>query len=129
MRYSSYDPDSGMYRLKSDREDAFRHRAVFERRSPGDIRVRVSAPEDGYVFLSEVFFPGWVASGSNGLSLPIHRAEGIFRLIPVNAGEHEISLTYRPKSFLVGTYVSVVAFLGWLALAAVLTVLRRTRAG
>jgi len=120
VKDASYDPDSGTYRFEADREDAFRYRAKFERKSPGIIEVRVKAPEDGYLFLSEVFFPGWVASDSKGSSIPIYRVEGTFRLIPVGAGENEIMLKFRPRSFCVGTYVSILALLGWVSLAATL---------
>jgi hypothetical protein len=112
------------YELRNvDKERAREHRADYNRPSPKEILLRVNAPEAGSVFLSEVFYPGWKAEdmsksvkSGGGKELPIRKVNGLFRLIPVEAGEHTIRVSYRPFSFTFGAIVSILAGFAWLAL-------------
>lgn len=59
------------------------------------IAVRTSSATAGWLVLSELDFPGWVAN-VDGSVLPIHRANGMFRAICVPAGEHTVTLVFHP---------------------------------
>ena len=75
--------------------------------SLGDDEVRMSArlASDGVVVLSEIFAEGWSAT-VNGARVPVHRADGALRAIPVPAGAASIVLTYAPPLIRVGLAVS-----------------------
>ncbi len=57
------------------------------------------------LILSEPFYPGWQAT-IDGQAAPIIRADYILRAIPVPAGDHQIDLTFRPISFIIGAIIS-----------------------
>lgn len=107
--------------LNPDKSAARSHQAEFRRISPGDIEVRVTAPEDGYLFLSEVYYPGWQAvgtsvagDGSVGTSrLEIRKVDDLFRLVPVSAGRRTIRLRYRPASLTIGIVAAGGALAVW----------------
>ncbi|MBI4791060.1 MAG: YfhO family protein [Chloroflexi bacterium] len=72
------------------------------------LSVRASA--EGYVLLSDAWFPGWVAR-LDGVQVPIRRADLIFRAVRVGPGEHRLEFEYRPQSLYVGAAVSGAALL------------------
>jgi hypothetical protein len=87
------------------------------------ITLDVQAPADGFLLLSEVFYPGWNAyvDGAPGLCL---RADWCLRVIPLRAGSHKVEVRFEPGSFATGAGISIAtlvlasAGLGWTAYAA-----------
>jgi hypothetical protein len=85
------------------------------------IALDFDAGEGGYVVLSEIFYPGWQAE-DQGQPLPVGRANGVFQVLRVGPGHHEIVLRYFPTSFAIGLWLSLGAallsgglvLLGWL---------------
>jgi hypothetical protein len=85
------------------------------------IALDFDAGAGGYLVLSEVFYPGWRAE-DRGRPLPVGRANGIFQVLRVGPGHHEIVLRYFPSSFAIGLWLSLGAALlsaglvltGWL---------------
>lgn len=67
--------------------------------------VQVAAARPGLVVLSDAYYPGWQA-WVDGKPAPIYRANAIFRAVPVPAGEHTVTLAYRPVSLLVGGLIT-----------------------
>lgn len=92
---------------------------------PDRIEVQVDAAEPAYLFLSEVFYPGWQAA-VDGQPAPIYRADGLFRSVPVPAGEHRVVLTFSPRSWRAGLGLSLAASLGVAGVGA-LALVRRVR--
>jgi hypothetical protein len=74
------------------------------------ISIDVDAPSDGWLVLSDTFYPGWRAT-ANGLPVPIVRANGFARAIPVRAGHQEVVFRYDPRSVRYGAWLTVVAVL------------------
>lgn len=72
----------------------------------GKIRVWISAPEPGYLFIDESNFPGW-RSKIDEKPVPILRANYLFMAVFVPEGEHEILLEYHPRSFMIGILLSI----------------------
>lgn len=73
---------------------------------PNRLRIESTAPEDGgYVFLGDVFYPGWRAR-VDGRPAEIIRANYVFRAVAVPAGRHLIEMTYAPMSFHLGMILS-----------------------
>ena len=68
-----------------------------------DVRVRLSAP--GVLVLTDVFFPGWHAT-VDSVSTPIYRANYALRGIALTPGAHVVRLRYRPRSVVVGGWIS-----------------------
>jgi hypothetical protein len=63
--------------------------------TPTSIRVHTSSSDAGWLVLSDLDFPGWRAT-ANGVELPIHRANGLFRAVCVPAGEQAIRFQFHP---------------------------------
>jgi hypothetical protein len=75
------------------------------------ITLRASANRPGYLVLSEVFYPGWVAT-VDGKKVPILRANYLFCAIPLNRGEHEVRLRFVSWPFRIGVLISLLTVLG-----------------
>jgi len=74
-----------------------------------EIRLRVHAASAGLLVLSEIYYPGWVAT-VNGKTVPIHPVDHTLRGIAVPAGEDQVVLLYRPATVAAGAALSFTAF-------------------
>jgi hypothetical protein len=66
----------------------------FEVRSPQDIAVRTSLGSDAVVLVRVAYDPGWTAT-VDGAPAPVLPADGFLLGVPVHAGDHTVTLTYR----------------------------------
>ncbi|MDE0141946.1 MAG: hypothetical protein OXI80_02175 [Caldilineaceae bacterium] len=78
--------------------------------SPNEILLAAHAERPGYLVLSEVWFPGWLAT-VNGEPAHVLRANYTFRALPIPDGDLEIRLWYAPKSWRRGLALLGVGFL------------------
>jgi hypothetical protein len=67
--------------------------------------VHLDSP--GLVILCDVYYPGWVLF-IDGKPAPIYRANGAMRAASVPAGDHRLVYIYAPRSFRVGSLISIV---------------------
>jgi hypothetical protein len=81
------------------------------------------APERGFVFLADQYFPGWSAR-VNGQPAPIALANHAFRLVEVPKGPAIVEFRYSPPRFWIGALVSALTLTAVLALL-VMTARRR----
>lgn len=81
------------------------------------LEVDVSATQAGFLFLSDQYYPGWVAS-VDGTPTPILRANYVFRVVRVPAGDSKVVFRYRPRSLYLGASVSGITLLGVVVYAA-----------
>lgn len=72
------------------------------------IKLSANMASDGLLMLSEIYDPGWKAT-VDGHSAPIYQADGAFRAISVPAGEHTITLEYKPRSLEYGAVFSALS--------------------
>jgi hypothetical protein len=79
---------------------------------PERILVKVTAPADGWLLLSDAWYPGWQAR-VDGQPVPVERADVLFRAVAVPQGTHEVEWTYRPAAFRLGAVVSLMAWGAW----------------
>jgi hypothetical protein len=80
--------------VKSETEDA--------------INVIVDAPADGFVFLNEIFSPGWQVT-VDGREAKLYKADYLFMGVLVEAGRHVIDMKYLPSSYRTGKWVSLIS--------------------
>ena len=75
-----------------------------------EIRVRTSASHAGYLVLSEVYYPGWHARVDNK-PVPVLRGNYLFRVIPLEKGDHEVRISFVSWPFRVGAAISLLTFI------------------
>jgi hypothetical protein len=78
--------------------------------TPDSILLDAESPSPGYLFLSEMFYPGWKAYIDNRPA-SILRGNYLFRVIPIPEGSHRIRLDFDPLTIKLGISVSVVILL------------------
>lgn len=81
---------------------------------PEHLRLRVSADVPGICLLNDTYFPGWTAR-VDGKGATILRANGLFRAIALDAGEHTIDFYYRPWTHWTGMALSAMSLLALFA--------------
>ena len=93
------------------------------------LEVTVTTPVEGYLVVSDMFYPGWVAT-VDGEPRPILQANYCFRAVHVGPGEHRVRFEFRPRSWTVGLAVSAVTagtLLAWAVVASISGKLLRSR--
>lgn len=75
---------------------------------PNEIKIETNTKADGFLFLSDNYYPGWNAYVDN-TATKIYRADYTFKAIPVKKGKHTIRLNYTPKSFMYGALISALS--------------------
>ena len=86
------------------------------RQKPDRLEVQVETSHPGYLVVADVWYPGWGAS-VDGRAADLHQVDYLFQAVGVPAGNHQISIFYRPVSVYLGAAVSSAA---WLMLGLVL---------
>lgn len=86
---------------------------TLKRYVPDAMTLRLDAPRDGWLLVTDRWAPGWKAR-VNGKSTPVQGADFLYRGLPVQAGRNLIDLTYEP----IGYPWSPIAI--WFFMAAVL---------
>src|SRR5262249_43294602 len=81
-----------------------------------DVKLRVHAEHMAFLVLSDSFFPGWSAQ-VDGKPTKIFRANALVRGIVVDQGEHVVEFNYRPFSFVLGTWISLLSMGGMIIFA------------
>lgn len=100
--------------LEPDCFPEVRGRAVVLSEHANQVVARVEAPTEGWLVLSDVWYPGWEA-WLDGERVPIERADYLFRAVRVGEGVHQVIFSYRPLGLYLGAGVSLfsgIALLG-----------------
>lgn len=87
--------------------------AKIVRRESGRIELEAEAPRGGWLFLSDIYFPGWTAK-VDGRERPIAPAWEAFRAVGLEPGHHRVVFEYKPRSFLAALLVSLAGWAVWL---------------
>ncbi len=72
---------------------------------PETVVLEVESDQQGYVVLTDTWYPGWRAT-VNGRNVAIHRANYLFRAVEVPKGRSTIVYRYAPESFRKGAQIS-----------------------
>lgn len=65
--------------------------------APNSLSYKVDAPRGGVMVMSDVYYPGWTCT-VDGKEVPIGRVDYVLRAIRVEAGSHNVTMTFDPKS-------------------------------
>jgi uncharacterized membrane protein YfhO len=87
------------------------------------MEFNIRAPQEGWLVISEFWYPGWSAT-VNGAASEIVQVNGALRAVAVPAGESTVTLRYWPPSLTWGLLAAAVG----LALLAALTRFPRSSA-
>jgi len=132
LRDQRFDPDrnillhdapvslvEGPGRTSAAASDPIGGRAVITHEDTRGLVVEAVAPQDGFLLLADMFYPGWRAE-VDGVPTPIYRANISLRGIALPKGQHTVRFTYEPTSFFRGlliTAIALAALLVWLGAA------------
>lgn len=75
-----------------------------------EIRIDAGMADNGFVVLSEKYYPGWKAY-LDGKPAKIYQADYILRAIYVPQGNHKLTVRYEPDSYWKGLYITLATFL------------------
>lgn len=76
-----------------------------------EISLTINRSKPGFLVLSEIYYPaGWIAK-LDGNEIPIYKTNYVLRGFQIPAGEHNLELEFKPKSYSLGVT------LGWISLA------------
>lgn len=95
---------------------------------PDRVVVRANLAGPGMLVLSDAYFPGWEVTdnGTPWYAIPVF---GGLRGVALGAGRHQIEFSYRPRSFLYGALITLLAGVIWLGIGVVVLRSRRRRNG
>jgi hypothetical protein len=95
-------------------------------RGPNHLDFEVETPVEGYLVVSEMWMPDWIADVS-GIRQDVLQANYTFRAVYVPAGNHSIHMVYRPRPWAIGlgvTLVTLVLLAVWAGVALIRRVCR-----
>lgn len=114
LRDPSFDPATGVVlaaqesppELWPGSQAGGEERVRITRYEPERVAVEADLAQEGYLVLSDTFYPGWRVrvDGEEGR---IYRANLLFRAVHLPAGHHTVEFWFRPRSVQVGVCVSV----------------------
>ena len=70
---------------------------TIEKYEPNQLVYKVKTGKGGVVVFSEIYYPGWTAT-VDGQEAELGRVNYVLRALKVEAGEHEVVLSFFPKS-------------------------------
>ena len=76
--------------------------------SDHEVIVEVDMPYNGFLVLSDSYYPGWRAE-DNGEEARIYRANYLVRAVYLEEGRHRVRFFYSPASFRSGLFISVLS--------------------
>ena len=76
--------------------------------TPLDLTIAVESPDGGMLVVADSDYPGWSAT-LDGSSTTIYRANLAFRAVAVPPGTHTVTMSYQPRSFMLGLIASALS--------------------
>ncbi|MEX1233294.1 MAG: YfhO family protein [Planctomycetaceae bacterium] len=84
--------------------------ATITKYSPNRVTVAAELDRPGYLVLTDLFHPGWTAT-DNGKAMPIMLGDLAFRVVPLEAGRHDVEFAFRPVGYQQGKIVTLMSLL------------------
>lgn len=82
---------------------------------PDRMVLEVNAPNPGWLVIADTWYPGWQVS-IDGTRKELYQADGLFRAVAVEEGNHIIEIKYRPLGFYFSGLFSILVLLCVLSL-------------
>lgn len=82
--------------------------------SPNRLEVEAALPASGILLVNDAYAPGWLAS-VDGRPARIYRANYLMRAVVLPAGRHRVVFSYRPRGWVRGMIVLLIAVSGLLS--------------
>jgi hypothetical protein len=98
---------------------------IVRNRGMGALAIRSHLDSNAWVVVSETAWKGWRAY-VDGTPTKLRIANGMFLAMFLPAGDHDVRLTYCPRSFVIGRAISAITLL-LLAVSSAIVLLRRRR--
>ncbi len=95
-------------------KDGLSDQVKYSRPDVNTVSLDVMAASKGFLVLTDQFYPGWHVL-VDGVEKPLHRANFLFKGVPVEAGRHKVVFYYQPTYLVAGL---ILLILGALANAA-----------
>lgn len=109
----SFDPATSII-LRKDilnlRNDQATSTVIVNSLKDGDIAISADFSADGYLYVSQSFSPGWVAT-VDGKTAEILQANHAFTAIPIQQGSHQIYLEYKPVAYVLGKLITALTLI------------------
>jgi len=125
LNHPDFDPTTTVLFEKEDEPLRLGPQASPEASHPGLVRIlsyrpdrlvmETDSPAFRYLFLSEIFYPGWKAF-IDGQPTRILRGNYLFRVLEVPEGRHQVRLVFDPWSIKAGTGITLLTALLILAM-------------
>jgi len=80
-----------------------------------NLTVEVDNPADGFLVLSEIYYPGWKAF-VDGQETKVLKADYALRAVHLSEGQHKVRFTFDPLSFKIGALLSLLGLAGLAAI-------------
>jgi hypothetical protein len=92
---------------------------------PNTVKIEVDGDNPGWLVLTDMWFPGWTCT-VDGEERPIYPGDYLFRAVPVPAGKHEVVFRFLPRSYVLGSQITLGALVG-LAACGLVSCMRQMR--
>jgi Bacterial membrane protein YfhO len=83
--------------------------------SENEIEMMANSHDSSYLVLTDTYYPGWEAT-IDGVPTPILRCNYAMRAIVVPPGKHSVTFTFRPTSFRIGAWISLLSLVALIGL-------------
>jgi len=100
------EPEHQSFMLPCDNGKNFEGSCLITHYDNERVQIITTANQPSYLVLSEIYYPGWKAM-IDGKKVPILRGNYLFRVIPVEHGDHEVELRFVSWPFRVGAIVTL----------------------
>jgi uncharacterized membrane protein YfhO len=78
--------------------------------SPTKVVVDADMKFAGFLILTDAYAPGWEVT-VDGVPSRLLAGDLLFRCVPLREGSHRVEFRYRPMSFMIGAFLTVVTLL------------------
>lgn len=83
--------------------------SITDQTDPNRLQIKVEATEACWLVVADSWSPDWRAK-IDGESVELYRANYLFRAVQLRPGEHMIDFIYKPISFVIGGFVSLISW-------------------
>lgn len=94
-----------------NRSSSSKDRVTYVRQSNSSIALSTDSEEPSVLVITETFYPGWKAT-IDGKSAPILHGNYLFKSLILEAGHHEIRISYFPDSLKIGVLLCIIGLVG-----------------